>query len=227
MAKRFTDTAKWNKPFIRSMKAPYKLLWLYIIDECDHAGIWQVDFDVAQIKIGEKLNIETAIKSFAGKIHIFDDGQKWFIPDFIDFQYGELNKENRAHNSVLTILKKYSLLEIKPLASPLKGAMDKDKDRELVIELDENKEPPKEKTKFELTFDAYLEMRKKIKKPATEHAIDLLHNELEKLSKGNEQMKIAILEQSIKNSYQGLFELKQPTQTNKPIIPPYSGTRLT
>jgi len=50
MAKRFTDTDKWKKTFIRTMKAPYKLLWLYILDECDHAGIWQVDFDVDEIK---------------------------------------------------------------------------------------------------------------------------------------------------------------------------------
>ena len=72
MAKRFTDTTKWNKPFIRGMKAPYKLLWIYILDECDHAGIWQVDFEVAEIKIGEKLNKETALNFFKDKIIAFD-----------------------------------------------------------------------------------------------------------------------------------------------------------
>lgn len=132
MAKRFTDTGKWNKPFIRSMKAPYKLLWLYILDECDHAGVWQVDLDVAQIKIGEKLNLETALSSFSEKVYPFDGGGKWFIPDFIEFQYGELNPDNRAHKSVLNILSKYNLLniQIKPLASPLHGAMDMDKDKD-------------------------------------------------------------------------------------------------
>jgi len=64
MAKRFTDTDKWKKPFIRCMKAPYKLLWIYILDECDHAGIWHVDFDVAEIKIGEKLNLEFALNTW-------------------------------------------------------------------------------------------------------------------------------------------------------------------
>jgi len=129
MAKRFTDSTKWNKPFIRAMKAPYKLLWLYILDECDHAGIWQVDFEVAQVKIGEKLNIDIALQQLSGKIYPFDNGEKWFIPDFIDFQYGVLNPENRAHNSVIMLLNKYNLsLHIKPLTSPLQGAMDKDKD---------------------------------------------------------------------------------------------------
>lgn len=137
MAKRFTDSTKWSKPFIRSMKAPYKLLWLYILDECDHAGIWQVDFEVAQVKIGERLNLETALEQLKGKIYPFADGEKWFIPDFIDFQYGVLNPENRAHNSVIQLLNKYNLLlENKPLTSPLQGAMDidKDKDKDMVKE---------------------------------------------------------------------------------------------
>jgi hypothetical protein len=133
MAKRFTDSAKWGKPFIRSMKAPYKLLWLYILDECDHAGVWQVDFDVAELKIGEKLKIEIAIQQLSQKIIPFDNGEKWFIPDFVDFQYGVLNPENRAHNSVLQILNKYGLsVNNKPHISPLQERKDKDMDMDMV-----------------------------------------------------------------------------------------------
>jgi hypothetical protein len=146
MSKRFTDTEKWKKPFIRSLKAPYKLLWLYILDECDHAGVWQVDFEVAQIKIGEKLSEPAALKALQGKIIPFSSGEKWFIPDFIEFQYGILNPENRAHNSVIQILQKSGLIEskndetppkeapieggTKPLISPLQGAMDMDKGKD-------------------------------------------------------------------------------------------------
>ena len=107
MAKRFSDTDKWKKPFIRSLQAPYKLFWLYILDDCDHAGIWQVDMEIANIKLGESLTIETALSQFGDKIKVFDNGEKWFIKDFIDFQYGELNPKNRVHESVLSILKKY------------------------------------------------------------------------------------------------------------------------
>lgn len=143
MAKRFTDTDKWKKPFIRSMKAPYKLLWLYILDECDHAGLWQVDFEVAQIKIGEKLNRETAIKFFEGRILEVNNGGKWFVFDFIEFQYGDLNPLNRAHNSVIKILEKYSIdYKNKPLTSPLQGAKDMDKD--MVKDKDKVKDIPTE-----------------------------------------------------------------------------------
>lgn len=60
-----------------------------------------------------------------------------------------------------------------------------------------------EKIKKE-TWDAYLEMRNVIKKPATEHAKKLIVKKL--LSMTDEPN--LVLEQSISNSYQGVFPLK-------------------
>ena len=126
MPKRFTDTDKWKKPFIRALSAPYKLLWFYILDDCDHAGIWQADFEVASIRIGYEVNETEMIKNFGDKVEKIGT-MKFFIPDFIFFQYGELNEKNRLHLSVIHILKKHN---IKPLRSPLEGAKDKDKDKD-------------------------------------------------------------------------------------------------
>ena len=37
MAKRFTDTDKWKKGFYKKItNLKYKLLWLYILDDCNH-----------------------------------------------------------------------------------------------------------------------------------------------------------------------------------------------
>lgn len=58
-------------------------------------------------------------------------------------------------------------------------------------------------------FSDYVEMRKKIKKPMTDRAVELAKSKLDKLSKGNVNMAIAILNQSVLNSWQGLFELKE------------------
>ena len=143
MAKRFTDTEKWKKPFIKNLKCCYKLLWLYICDDCDHAGVWQVDFDVAKIRIGESVNENEALKLFGDKVQPFDNGNKWFIPSFIEFQYPSgLSEQNRAHTAILNLIKKYNLTLItesspKPLTSPLQGAkdMDKDKDYSLLEEI--------------------------------------------------------------------------------------------
>jgi len=150
MPKRFTDSDKWKKPFIRSLEAPYKLLWFYILDDCDHAGIWQVDIEVAQIKIGEKIDIKKAEDCLKEKIVIFDNREKWFIPDFIEFQYGQLNENNRVHNSVLLQLRKYKLN--KGLKSSLQGAKDKEQDKNKVKDKVKNKEE-----KFKEQFEPFLE----------------------------------------------------------------------
>jgi len=147
MAKRFTDTEKWKKPFIRGLQGAYKLLWLYICDDCDHAGIWQVDMEVAAIRIGEKIDIKEAIKSFDEKIIIIDKGNKWFIPSFLEFQYPSgLNSDNRAHNSVIILLEKYNLRisKDKPLISPSEGSMDMD----MVKDMDKDMDKGEKKVKF-------------------------------------------------------------------------------
>lgn len=239
MPKRFTDTDKWKKPFIRSLKAPYKLLWLYILDECDHAGIWQVDFDVARIKIGEKVNEVDAAKCLSSKIIKFAGGEKWFIPDFIEFQYGPLNPENRAHKSVLNILDKYNLsLENKPLISPLRGAKDKDMDKEQDTDMEPDQEPPRAEfdrseaarkiketaeqlilvlpwptDKFKEAWDEWLEYKKREHRFTykTIKSEQATLNKLYEDVKGSEAEAIATIKRGIAATWEGLFPDKKPT----------------
>lgn len=152
MAKRLTDTNKYRKPFIRGLQGPYKLLWDYLYLDCDHAGIWIVDFKIAQIYIGEDMpvNKEDALKYFnLEKIRIIeiDNNKKWFIPSFVEFQYGELNESNRVHNSVIQLLKKNGIYKnkdhIKGLISPSKGLKDKEKDKAKDINININKKTKK------------------------------------------------------------------------------------
>tara|TARA_R110000824_G_scaffold34174_1_gene108968 strand:+ start:1280 stop:1903 length:624 start_codon:yes stop_codon:yes gene_type:complete len=116
MAKRFTDTDKWKKGFIRSLPAKYKLFWLYILDDCNHAGIWETDFEVASIRIGNKITEKEASKILSSQIKIFDGGNKWFIPKFIDFQYGILNENSRPHLAVIKLLDKYDVYNIEGIS---------------------------------------------------------------------------------------------------------------
>jgi hypothetical protein len=136
MAKRFIDTDLFRKPFMRSLEAPYKALWIYLLCECDHAGVWVVELDVAQIRMGLKLDPDKVIEKMQGAVVVIDGGSKWYLPDFVAFQYGILNPANRVHASVLSRLEALGIdpserIENKPLASPLQGAKDKDKDKVL------------------------------------------------------------------------------------------------
>lgn len=61
---------------------------------------------------------------------------------------------------------------------------------------------------FDIIFDCFIEMRNKIKKPLTDKAKELIKSKLSKLT-NTEKEKILILEQSIENSWQGVFPLNK------------------
>jgi hypothetical protein len=108
VAKRFIDTGLFRKRWIRQLSPNMKLFWVYLLTDCDHAGIWDVDIERAAFQIGVKLDEQTILKTFNRKIVPFKDG-KWFLPKFIEYQYGELNEKVNAHKSVIKLLTKYGL----------------------------------------------------------------------------------------------------------------------
>jgi len=135
MAKRFIDTDLFRKPFMRGLDAPYKALWIYLLCECDHAGVWVVELDVAQLRTGLKLDPDKVFEKMGGAVVPVGDGGKWYLPDFVAFQYGTLNRANRVHASVLDRLEALGIdpnekSEKKGLVSPLQGAKDKEKDKD-------------------------------------------------------------------------------------------------
>jgi hypothetical protein len=129
MAKRFTESTKWKKLWIRKLDPKYKLFWFYLLDNCDHAGIYDADIESASFHIGIEYDAKSVLKVFNRKIIAFKK-DKWFIPKFVEYQYGELNENNRAHLSVINILNRYNLLnDPKGLTSPLVGDKSKDKSK--------------------------------------------------------------------------------------------------
>jgi hypothetical protein len=109
MAKRFTDTDKWRKSFFKSLTSDYKLLWLYITDDCNHAGLWFVDLEVASLRIGADYNYQDCIDNFQDKV-VEISNDMWFIPSFLEFQYGsKLSKKNNVYVSIEKVLNKYNL----------------------------------------------------------------------------------------------------------------------
>lgn len=126
MSKRFTDTEKWKKESFGDLSIKLKLVWIYLCDNCDHAGIWDFNLKLMSFQIGETVTPEE-LTMLGDKVQRLSDS-KVFIPSFVEFQYGEeLNPENRVHASVISKLKK--LGASMPLTSPLLGAKDKDKEK--------------------------------------------------------------------------------------------------
>lgn len=70
-------------------------------------------------------------------------------------------------------------------------------------------------TPLQRALNDFISMRIKIKKPLTALAKTRLLNRLEVLSKGNEEMKIAILNQSVDHCWQDIYELKEDNQVKQ------------
>jgi hypothetical protein len=147
MAKRFTDTAKWKKEFIKGLEAKYKLLWFYILDDCDHAGIWEVDFEVASIRIGEQVGYDDSFHALGSQI-IPIGKNRWWITGFVSFQYGTLTPKNKMFEPVTKILLKHGIditsnrmpLPMEDI-SPIDGVKDIDKVKDKVEVKVKVKEP--------------------------------------------------------------------------------------
>jgi len=109
MSKRLTDIGKWDKIWFRKLKPVYKCFWNYVCDRCDFSGIWEVDFETANHFIGENLNI-SEIKDLFKKQYIeLNGGSRWLIKDFIAFQYGSFNEQNKMFNPIKNNLSKYGV----------------------------------------------------------------------------------------------------------------------
>lgn len=67
----------------------------------------------------------------------------------------------------------------------------------------------KEKTEFDKAIDGFIEMRKKIKKPLTEQWLKLIKEKLERLYPWKQDLQIKVLNNSISNSRQWVFPLKE------------------
>ncbi len=67
-------------------------------------------------------------------------------------------------------------------------------------------------------WEAFVKMRKKIKAPLTDEAIDLTFTNLENIAKETGQDKNEILKQSIQKSWRGVFAIKESTKEGKSSV---------
>lgn len=104
-----------------------------------------------------------------------------------------------------------------PLGNPVKDSIGKDSIGKDSIEKEKGTNVPKKKTVYfpdneelENAFQEFLTMRTKIKKPlATKQAVTRMLNKIEKLSSGDNDLAIKILNQSTDHCWQDVYALKE------------------
>lgn len=139
--KRFTETQKWEDPWFRRLSPEMKLLWQWLLDRCDNAGIIDPDLELASFQIGYQYPLDT-LSGFGERIEMLPCG-KWFIPKFIAFQYGMLSKDCKAHRPIFLSLQKH---EVKGYPKGINTLQEKEK--ETVPETDKEKDQEKEPLDF-------------------------------------------------------------------------------
>jgi hypothetical protein len=117
MAKRFTDTEKYKDPWFRKLSPTSKVLFLFMCDDCNHAGIWKENLETFNFIFKMSASKEE-IDSMGDKV-IKVSPETYLIHSFIKFQYGKLNPENKAHLGVIRALS-YIDIDYTPYLAPSK-----------------------------------------------------------------------------------------------------------
>ena len=104
MAQRFTDSNKWLDNWFSNLPNDYKIVWLYLLDICDNAGIFQINIRLLNFNCNTNITENELLETFKSRITKFDI-DKCIINKFCIFQYGTdfLNSKNKA---VLSAIKK-------------------------------------------------------------------------------------------------------------------------
>ena len=145
MAKRFTDTEKWDRQWFLSIPGEYRAFWMYLCDRCAYAGVWNKNMPLAKVYVGFDLDEEAALRHFGDRV-IPIAADKWFISKFIIFQYGKFRQNKSVHQAVLSKLVANGLRW--PSEQPAKALArpsHKDKDKELDMAQDKDKAKAKAK----------------------------------------------------------------------------------
>lgn len=107
--KRFTETDKWRDVWYRKLPPKAKLLWLYMVDNCDHAGVLEIDWELASFQIGVPVE-QSLLVYFERQIHRLKNG-KYHIRGFVKYQYGKLSRDCKPHTPVFAALERNGLTE--------------------------------------------------------------------------------------------------------------------
>ena len=109
MGKRFTDTDKWKREWFMELRPHPKLAWIYLLDQCDHCGIWPRNFRLMSEQLGFRVDHQTLVDWFGNKLVLFDE-DKYFIPSFFRYQYSESKDGFKAKQSAVKILLSLNLI---------------------------------------------------------------------------------------------------------------------
>lgn len=110
MAKLFTDDGKWSDPWFRTLSPARKFAWLYLLDNCDHAGVLDLDKPLADFQVGMALDWDGLVCASDNRVVVLSNGNL-LATGYIAFQWGKLNESHNPHKAVFRALEKHGLVD--------------------------------------------------------------------------------------------------------------------
>jgi hypothetical protein len=190
MAKRFTDSTKWQNGWFLSLDNDKRMIWLFILDNCTIAGRWRKNFKLLNFSCNTNITEDEFKSTFEGRVIERDD--YYFIPKYLKYQYRKgLNSNKPAILSVREELVEYGLISmINELFGNDYVVIDKSlkNDCQIIKDKDKVKDKDKEKEKEKEKKDRYGEYKnvtlseKELIKLNNEFGIDKTKQAIEFLS---------------------------------------------
>ena len=218
--KRFTDAEKWLDPWFRNLTPEGKIFWLFLLDNCDIAGVWERDDAFFQFVSGISAPVDDHLKELSDRILALDE-KRILVPKFVPFQQGGgLNDRKPFHRGIFKILEKLGLEQqedgmVMPLngkAMPLEShrhaiamptsnsnSLGNSKSKERAQKIPESLNTPE----FREAWKAYLDMRKENNwgtlKPTT------LKSKFKQFEEIGLEESVQALKTSVLQGYRGVF----------------------
>lgn len=109
MSKRFIDSGIFDDDWFMELSKDAKLLWVYFITKCDHAGLLKLNVKLCKVQTDIK-DLPDVIKQLGNRLVTVSE-QLYFIPKYIEFQYpGFPNSKVRQQQSAVDLLTKHGLI---------------------------------------------------------------------------------------------------------------------
>jgi hypothetical protein len=104
MANRRTLPEKWSDPWFRRLKPNEKLVFMFLCDQCNWAGFYELDYEAMSFAIGlSEQDISAAIQGLNRGCFV-SNGWVW-VKNFIKVQgNANLNPSNNAHLHIIRLM---------------------------------------------------------------------------------------------------------------------------
>lgn len=161
MSKRFIDTELFERNWFLKLSPEERQAFIFIFCKCDCIGMYR--HNIMHMYVLGSVEIEDLMTKVNGHLEKVSEDKYW-LPEFCDFQYGKLSEDCRPHKKYIDELKKHGFYErvclrvSDTLSDTLQRRVqeeDKEKDKEMEEDLEKEKGQSAKSSKYTSDFEDF------------------------------------------------------------------------